>query len=81
MKRFLSLVVISTFLVTPSAYGAVKKPAVKALRILTTVGPVDEFSGLVTSDKVIIVYGNKGDKSFAGALDPRGKELWNIALD
>ena len=81
MKRFLSLVVISTFLVTPSSYGAVKKPAVKALRILTTVGPVDEFSGLVTSGKVIIVYGNKGDKSYARALDASGKELWNIALD
>ena len=81
MKRFLSLVVISTLLVTPSAYGAVKKPAVKALRILTTVGPVDEFAGLVTSGKVIIVYGNKGDKSYARALDATGKELWNIALD
>ena len=81
MKRFLSLVVISTLLVTPSAYGAVKKPAVKALRILTTVGPVDEFAGLVTSGKAIIVYGNKGDKSYARALDATGKELWNIALD
>ena len=42
---------------------------------------VDEFAGLVTSGKTIVVYGNKGDKSFAKALDVTGKELWNIELD
>lgn len=81
MKRFLSLVVISTLLITPSAFGVTKKPSVKALKLLTNVGNVDEFSGLVTSGKTIIVFGNKGERSFARALDTSGNELWNIALD
>ena len=81
MKRFLSILVISSLLFTPSAVGAVKKPTVKALKIFTSIGPVDEFAGLVTSGKTLVVYGNKGDKSFARALDATGKELWNIALD
>ena len=81
MKRLLSLVVISTLFFTPLANAAPKKPVVKSLKLLTIVGSVDEFAGLVTSDKSIIIYGNKGDKSFAKALDITGKELWNIELD
>ena len=81
MKRLLSLVVISSLLLTPLANAAPKKPVVKSLKLLTTVGSVDEFAGLVVSGKTIIVYGNKSDKSFAKALDLTGKELWNIELD
>ena len=81
MKRLLSLVVISSLFFTPLANAAPKKPVVKSLKLLTTVGSTDEFAGLVTSGKTIIVYGNKGDKSFAKALDLMGKELWNIELD
>ena len=81
MKRLLSLVVISSLFFTPLASAAPKKPVVKSLKLLTSVSNVDEFAGLVTSGKIIIVYGNKGDKSFAKALDLMGKELWNIELD
>jgi len=81
VKRLLSLVVISSLFFTPLASAAPKKPVVKSLKLLTSVSNVDEFAGLVTSGKIIIVYGNKGDKSFAKALDLTGKELWNIELD
>jgi len=81
VKRLLSLVVISSLFFTPLANAAPKKPVVKSLKLLTTIGSVDEFSGIVASGKTIIVYGNKGDKSFAKALDLTGNELWNIELD
>ena len=81
MKRLLSLVVISSLFFTPLANAAPKKPVVKSLKLLTTIASVDEFSGVVASGRTIIVYGNKGDKSFAKALDIAGKELWNIELD
>jgi len=81
VKRLLSLVVISSLIFTPLATAAPKKPAVKSLKLLTTVSNIDEFAGMVTSGKSIIVYGNRGDKSFAKALDLTGKELWNIELD
>jgi hypothetical protein len=81
VKRLLSLVVISSLFFTPLASAAPKKPVVKSLKLLTVVSNIDEFAGLVTSGKIIIVYGNKGDKSFAKALDLTGKELWNIELD
>ena len=81
MKRFLSLVLISTFLISHNAFAAPKKPVVKSLKLLTTLGSSNEYSGLVTSGKTIIVYGNKGERSFAKAVDVTGKELWNIALD
>lgn len=81
MKRLLSLVVISSLFFTPLASAAPKKPVVKSLKLLTVLSTVDEFAGLVTSGKTIIVYGNKADKSFAKALDLTGKELWSIELD
>jgi hypothetical protein len=81
VKRLLSLVVISSLFFTPLANAAPKKPVVKSLKLLTVVSNIDEFAGLVTSGKTIIVYGNRGDKSFAKALDLTGKELWNIELD
>ena len=81
MKRLLSLVVIFSLFFTPQANAAPKKPLVKSLKLLTTIGSADEFSGVVASGRTIIVYGNKGDKSFAKALDIAGKELWNIELD
>ena len=81
MKRLLSLAVISTLFFTPIANAAPKKPLVKSLILLTTIASVDEFSGMVASGRTIIVYGNKGDKSFAKALDIAGKELWTVELD
>ena len=81
MRRLLSFVVISSLFFTPLASAAPKKPVVKSLKLLTTVGSIDEFAGLVTSGKTIIVYGNKADKSFVKALDLMGKELWSIELD
>ena len=81
MKRLLTLVVISTLLFNSQALAATKKPTVKPLKLITTVSNIDEFAGLVTSGTTIVVYGNKGDKSFAKGVDITGKELWNIALD
>ena len=81
MKRLLSFFVISALLVSPSAFAATKKPTVKALKLLTSAGSTDEFAGVVTSGKIIVIFGNKGDKSFARAIDSTGTQLWNIALD
>jgi hypothetical protein len=81
VKRLLSLVLISSLFFTPFAHAAPKKPLVKSLKLLTTIASVEEFSGVVASGRTIIVYGNKGDKSFAKALDIAGKELWNVELD
>jgi len=81
VKRLISLVVIATFFIVPTSTAAVKKPAVKPLKLLTSIGNPDEFTGLVTTGKTIVIFGNKGDKSFARALDTNGKELWNLALD
>ena len=81
MKRLLSFFVISALLVSPSAFAATKKPTVKALKLLTSAGSTDEFAGVVTSGKTIVIFGNKGDKSFARAIDSTGTQLWNIALD
>ena len=81
MKRLLTLVVISTLLFNSQALAATKKPTVKPLKLITSVSNVDEFAGVVTSGTTIVVYGNKGDKSFAKGVDITGKELWNIALD
>jgi len=81
VKRLISLVVISTLFFTPLANAAPKKPPVKSLKLLTTIASVDEFSGMVASGRTIIVYGNKGDKSFAKAVDIAGKELWTVELD
>ncbi len=81
MKRLFTLVVISTLLFNSQALAVPKKPVVKTLKLITTVSNVDEFAGLVTSGTTIVVYGNKGDKSFAKGIDVTGKEIWNIALD
>lgn len=81
VKRFLSLVVIASLFFTPAGHAAPKKPTIKPLSLLTVVSTADEFSGLVTTGKTIIVYGNKGERSFAKALDLTGKELWNLELD
>ena len=81
MKRLFTFIVIFALLFNAQAVAATKKPTVKPLKLITSVSTVDEFSGLVTSGTTIVIYGNKGDKSFARGVDITGKELWNIALD
>ena len=81
MKRFLTLVIISTLVATPSTQAAPKKIAVKALKLVTTVSNKEEVAGFVVSGKTIIIFGTSVDKSFARAIDTNGQELWNIPLD
>jgi hypothetical protein len=81
VKRLLSFVLITAFLVAPTAQAAPKKISVKPLQLLTTVGTPDEVSGLVVSGKTLIVYGSKASKAYARAVDTTGKELWNLSLD
>ena len=81
MKRLLSFVLITAFLVAPAAHAAPKKIAVKPLQLLTTVGTPEEVSGVVASGKSLIVYGSKAAKAYARAVDTTGKELWNLSLD
>lgn len=81
MKRFLTLVLISTLVATPSTQAAPKKIAVKALKLVTTVSNKEEVAGFVVSGKTIIIFGTSVDKSFARAIDINGQELWNIPLD
>ena len=81
MKRLLSLVVIASLLIAPSAHSAPKKLAVKPLQLVTTVGTPDEVSGVVSTGKSLIVFGSKASKAYARAVDSTGKELWNLPLD
>ena len=81
MKRFLTLVLISTLVATPSTQAAPKKIAVKALNLVTTISNQEEVAGFVVSAKTIIIFGTSVDKSFARAVDTNGQELWNIPLD
>jgi hypothetical protein len=81
VKRLLSLVVIASLLLAPSAHSAPKKLAVKPLQLLTTVGTPDEVSGVVSTGKSLIVFGSKASKAYARAVDSTGKELWNLPLD
>ena len=81
MKRFLTLVLISTLVATPSLHAAPKKIAVKALNLVTTISNKEEVAGFVVSAKMIVIFGTSVDKSFARAVDTNGQELWNIPLD
>jgi len=81
VKRFLTLVLISTLVATPSTQAAPKKIAVKALNLVTTISNKEEVAGFVVSAKTIIIFGTSVDKSFAHAIDTNGQELWNIPLD
>ena len=81
MKRLLSLVVIASLLLAPTAHSAPKKLAVKPLQLVTTVGTPDEVSGVVSTGKSLIVFGSKASKAYARAVDSTGKELWNLPLD
>ena len=81
MKRLISFVLLATLLVTPVAHSAQKKLAVKPMQLLATLGTPEEVSGAVISGKSIVVFGTKASKAYARAIDPTGKELWNLALD
>ncbi len=81
MKRLISFVLLATLLVTPVAHSAPKKLAVKPMQLLATLGTSEEVSGAVISGKSIVVFGTKASKAYARAIDPTGKELWNLALD
>ena len=81
MKRLISFVLLATLLVTPVAHSAPKKLAVKPMQLLATLGTPEEVSGAVISGKSIVVFGSKVSKAYARAIDPTGKELWNLALD
>ncbi len=81
MKRLISFVLLATLLVTPVAHSAPKKLAVKPMQLLATLGTSEEVSGAVISGKSIVVFGTKVSKAYARAIDPTGKELWNLALD
>ncbi len=81
MKRLISLVVIACIAFLPSSSAATKKPAVKPLKFLTTIGTPAQFAGVVTTGKTIIEYGNKGENAFVRGFDISGNELWNLDLD
>jgi len=81
VKRLISFVLLATLLVTPVAHSAPKKLAVKPMQLLATLGTPEEVSGAVISGKSIVVFGTKASKAYARAIDPTGKELWNLALD
>lgn len=81
MKRFVALVVLASLVIAPVANAAPKKISVKPMQLLTTLGSPEEVSGIVVSGKSIIVFGTKASKAYARAIDPTGKELWNLSLD
>lgn len=81
MKRFLSLVLISSLLCIPSTFAAPAKITVKALKLVTTINSTEDVAGFVVSGKAIILFGTAVDRSFARAVDINGSELWRIPLD
>ena len=81
MKRLLALVLISILALTPTAFAANKTPTVKGLKLLTTIGPLVDFGGLVESGDTLFVFGNKGESAYLRALGIDGKELWSLSLD
>ena len=81
MKRFLSLVLISAFLVTPAGNAATKKTAVKPLKLVTTISNKLGVAGVFALGKSLVVYGTVNQRSFARAIDLNGQDLWNISLD
>lgn len=81
MKRFLSLVLISSLLFIPSTVAAPSKIAVKALKLVTTINSTEDVAGFVVSGRAIILFGTAVDRSFARAVDINGRELWRVQLD
>ena len=81
MKRFVAFVVLASLLIAPVSQAAPKKISVKPMQLLTTLGSPEEVSGVVASGKSIIIFGTKASKAYARAIDPTGKELWNLWLD
>lgn len=81
MKRFLSLVLISSLLFIPSTIAAPSKIAVKALKLVTTINSTEDVAGFVVSGSAIILFGTAVDRSFARAVDINGRELWRVQLD
>ena len=81
MKRFLSLVLISTLLAIPTTTAAPKKITVKPLKLIATTSNKIGVAGVIALGKSIVMFGTLGDKSFARAIDVAGQELWNISLD
>ena len=81
MKRFLSLVLISSLLFIPSTVAAPSKIAVKALKLVTTINSTEDVAGFVVSGSAIILFGTAVDRSFARAVDINGRELWRVQLD
>jgi hypothetical protein len=81
VKRFLSLVLISSLLSIPSTFAAPAKISVKALKLVTTINSTDDVAGFVVSGKSIILFGTAVDRSFARAVDISGRELWRTPLD
>jgi hypothetical protein len=81
VKRFLSLVLISSLLFIPSTVAAPSKIAVKALKLVTTINSTEDVAGFVVSGSAIILFGTAVDRSFARAVDINGRELWRVQLD
>lgn len=81
MKRFLSFVLISMFLVTSPAHAAPIKVAVKPLKLLTSISDSEGTAGFLVVGRSIVLYGTSGENSFARAIDVDGQTLWNIELD
>ena len=81
MKRFLSFVLILTFLVISPAHSAPIKVAVKPLNLLTSISNSEGIAGFLVAGTSIILYGTISENSFARAIDVTGQTLWSIELD
>jgi hypothetical protein len=81
VKRFLSFVLISTFLVTSPAHSAPIKVAVKPLKLITSISDSEGTAGFLVVGRSIVLYGTSEENSFARAIDIDGQTLWNIELD
>lgn len=80
MKRFLTLVLISSILTVAVGNAAQPKISVKPLKLVTTFSKSDGTAGFIAGAKTIILFGTDSDRSFARALDSNGQELWRVEL-
>ncbi len=85
MKKFLTTLLILTFLATPYSFAAPKKIITTPLKFVIDAGDKNQFSGLVLSQKNILLFGSISESStssaYVRAIDKTGIEQWKLLLE
>lgn len=85
MKKLLVTFLVLLLLFTSTSFAAPKKISVTPLKFIADVGNKFEFTGLVLSQKNIIIFGSASESSsslaFVRAIDLAGNQQWKLSLD